>query len=199
MGQAKTKLSIIFCGLDNSGKTTIINSLKPEKDRSDSVNATVGYNVETFRKGKNVTFTAFDMGGSKKFRNLWESYYRNVQGVVFVIDSADSLRMVVVRDELEQMLKHPDFSGDSEAGNAAGQREAGRKRTIPFLFFANKSDVAGATSAAELSQILGLSEIMGDRPFNIFSSCAVKGVGLDEGIDWLQVTMIQQQREAAKK
>lgn len=38
---------------------------------------------------KNVGFTAFDMSGQGRYRSLWEHYYRDCQGIIFVIDSSD--------------------------------------------------------------------------------------------------------------
>ena len=49
---------------------------------------------------RNVGFTAFDMSGQGRYRNLWEHYYKECQGIVFVVDSSDKLRMVVAKDEL---------------------------------------------------------------------------------------------------
>jgi len=56
---------------------------------------------------RNVGFTAFDMSGQGRYRNLWEHYYKECQGIVFVIDSSDKLRMVVAKDELDMLLQHP--------------------------------------------------------------------------------------------
>ncbi|AIN97009.1 small GTPase, putative [Leishmania panamensis] len=182
MGQAKTKLNIIICGLDNSGKTTIINFMKPEDQRSENIAATVGYNVDSFKKGR-VHVTAFDMGGAQKFRGLWESYYSNVDGVVFVIDSSDALRMCIVKDELEQMLHHADL----------------KTAKVPFIFFANKMDLAGAKTPVELTQILQLNSLMGDHPMNIFASNALQGEGIEEGMDWLQSMMLRQAVLSKKK
>ena len=56
------KSSIIIVGLDNSGKSTMINYLKPEKYRSEELAATVGFQVETFSRSK-VNFTVWDMSG----------------------------------------------------------------------------------------------------------------------------------------
>lgn len=182
MGQAKTKLNIIICGLDNSGKTTIVNYMKPEDQRSENIAATVGYNVDKFTKEK-VEFTAFDMGGAQKFRGLWESYYSNIDGVVFVVDSIDSLRMCVVKDELQQMLRHADL----------------KDTKTPFVFFANKMDLPGAKTPMELTQILELNSVMGDHPMNIFASNALKGSGIGDGMAWLQTTMLRQMEQAKKK
>lgn len=164
--ESKQKLTIVTCGLDNSGKSTIINGLKPTELRSDNISATVGYQVEEFEKGK-VNFKVFDMGGAKKFRSLWELYYKDVQGIIFVIDSADKIRHVLVRDEIQILLENPDA------------------RKCPILFFANKADVHGAKTPAELVDELGLSEMITDRPYNIFASDARRGVGIEEGLNWL--------------
>ncbi len=47
------------------------------------------------------------MSGQGRYRNLWEHYYKECQGVVFVVDSSDKLRMVVAKDELDMLLQHP--------------------------------------------------------------------------------------------
>ena len=33
--------------------------------------------------------------------------FREAQAIIFVLDSSDKLRMVVAKDELDSMLKHP--------------------------------------------------------------------------------------------
>eukprot|EP01062_Namystynia_karyoxenos_P025427 TRINITY_DN20004_c0_g1_i1.p1 TRINITY_DN20004_c0_g1~~TRINITY_DN20004_c0_g1_i1.p1 ORF type:complete len:210 (+),score=89.36 TRINITY_DN20004_c0_g1_i1:96-632(+) len=164
--QSKKKRELICCGLDNSGKSTIINQLKPTKLRSDHLEPTVGYSVEQFSKGK-VNFTVFDMGGAKKFRSLWEHYYHNVQGVIFVIDTSDKIRMCLVKDELKMLLDHKELKG------------------VPVLFFANKIDIAGSLPPEECVEQLSLMELCHDRPFNIFPSDARRGHGLQEGLEWL--------------
>merc|ERR1712051_690607 len=42
---------------------------------------------------RNVGFTAFDMSGQGRYRNLWEHYYKECQGIVFVVDSSDKVRV----------------------------------------------------------------------------------------------------------
>jgi ADP-ribosylation factor-like protein 6 len=170
---SKTKLSIVTCGLDNSGKSTIINGLKPTKMRTDNISATIGYSVEEFEKGK-VNFKVFDMGGAAKFRDIWAHYYADVQGVIFVIDSADKIRLCLVRDELRVMLENPDLDG------------------VPILFFANKADINGAKTPQDLVDELNLSELIIDRPYNIFASDAKRGAGVEEGIDWLTSKLVKE-------
>ena len=45
------------------------------------------------------------MSGAGKYRNLWEFYYKSCEAVIFVVDSADKVRMVVAKDELDNMLQ----------------------------------------------------------------------------------------------
>ena len=44
--------NIICIGLDNSGKSTIINQLKPESSRNTNIVPTVGFKVEKFIMSK---------------------------------------------------------------------------------------------------------------------------------------------------
>lgn len=170
--QSKKKVDLITCGLDNSGKSTIINHLKPTKQKEDQLAPTVGYQVESFAKGK-VNFKVFDMGGAKKFRNLWEHYYHDVQGVIFVIDTADKIRICLVKDELAMLIANKDLKG------------------VPILFFANKMDVPGALTPAEVAEQLDLADVCQDRPHNIIASNALTGQGIEEGMNWLSGTVLK--------
>lgn len=40
-----------------------------------------------------ISFTAFDMSGAGRYRNLWEHHFKSCQGIVFVIDSSDRMRL----------------------------------------------------------------------------------------------------------
>lgn len=161
-------LSIMIVGLDNSGKTSILNNLmsfnqaqasssssshdnnthrdnKSQQTPSSSttsslstsatapstrksqtnagdgaaVSPTVGYNYERVHY-KGCSLTVLDFSGQNRYRNLWQEFYNCVDAIVFVIDSSDLIRLVVVRDELETLLSHPYFgslAGDSAAGD----------------------------------------------------------------------------------
>jgi len=65
---------------------------------------------------KNVNFTAFDMSGHDRHRSLWEHYYKDCHGIIFIIDSSDKLRLVVVKEELDMLLQHPDVAGTFDHG-----------------------------------------------------------------------------------
>ena len=67
--------NIMIVGLDESGKSTLINCLKQEKDRETEISATVAYKIETFKGKSKINFTCMDMSGQLKYRSLWEKYY----------------------------------------------------------------------------------------------------------------------------
>lgn len=162
------KARILVVGLDNSGKTTLINHLKPKKTNGTAeVTPTVGFQVEEFARN-NIQFTIYDMSGQGRYRGLWESYYAEVQAVIFVIDSTDRLRMVVAKEELDQLLTHEDIKDSN----------------IPLLFFANKNDCTQAMGHLEVSDMLDLNRIR-QKPWQIKPSNAITGDGILEGIEWL--------------
>lgn len=41
---------------------------------------------------------------------MWVHYFKEAEAVIFVIDSADKMRMSVVKDELDRMLNHSGMS-----------------------------------------------------------------------------------------
>ncbi|KAK3103103.1 hypothetical protein FSP39_016439 [Pinctada imbricata] len=171
LGIKKKEANVLFVGLDNSGKTTIINKLKPEDAQQHDVVPTVGFTVEKF-KNKSLSFTAFDMSGQGRYRNLWEHYFKECHGIVFVIDSTDKLRFAVAKEELSMLLDH---------------NEIKRKR-IPILFFANKMDLRDSVSSVKLSSMLKLEDIE-NKPWHICSSNGLTGEGLSEGTEWLSREM----------
>ncbi|XP_022068783.2 ADP-ribosylation factor-like protein 6 isoform X3 [Acanthochromis polyacanthus] len=168
LGLRKKEVNVLCLGLDNSGKTTIINQLKPANAQAQEIVPTIGFNIEKF-KSSSLSFTVFDMSGQSRYRNLWEHYYKESHAIIFVIDSGDKLRMVVAKEELDTLLNHDDI----------------RIKKIPVLFFANKTDLRDAMSSVKVSQMLSLENIK-DKPWHICASNAIKGEGLQEGLDWLQ-------------
>ncbi|XP_029503926.2 ADP-ribosylation factor-like protein 6 isoform X3 [Oncorhynchus nerka] len=138
------------------------------KTQTQDIVPTIGFNIEQF-KSSSLSFTVFDMSGQSRYRSLWEHYYKESHAIIFVIDSGDKLRMVVAKEELDTLLNHQDICS----------------RRMPVLLFANKSDLREAMSSVKVSQLLCLENIK-DKPWHICASNAVKGEGLQEGVDWLQ-------------
>ena len=83
-----------------------------------------------------------------------------------MVDSADRERIEEAKTELHKLL------GEEQLAN------------VVLLVLANKQDMPDAMAASDVREMLGLGS-MRERPWFVQSSCAVKGEGLYEGLDWL--------------
>ncbi|KAH8420656.1 hypothetical protein KR222_004630 [Zaprionus bogoriensis] len=163
----KDKMTILVLGLNNSGKSTIISHFKKANEQSTVTVPTVGFYVEQFYS-MGVNIKSIEMSGTSKYRNLWQHQLKNCQGIIYVIDSSDRMRFVVVKDELNLVQQHPDLCC----------------RIVPILFYGNKSDIEDSLSNVKIAAALGLDNIK-EKPWHICSSNAISGEGLDEGMQWL--------------
>jgi len=163
----KKDCRILMVGLDAAGKTTILYKLK--LGEVVTTVPTIGFNVETVEY-KNVSFTVWDVGGQFKIRALWKHYFSNTQGIIFVIDSSDRERIEDAKEELHRMLIEEDL------------------KNVALLVLANKQDIAGAMTAAEITEKLALHSIK-QRAWYIQATCAKNGDGLIEGLEWMSRTL----------
>ena len=80
------------------------------------------------------------------------------QFIILVIDSTDRERLTITKEELYKMLNCEDL------------------RKAAILIFANKQDLKGAMTAAEISQQLNLTSVK-DHGWHIQACCALTGEG----------------------
>ncbi|GAA5811211.1 ADP-ribosylation factor, Arf Arf6 [Mucor flavus] len=132
------EMRILMLGLDAAGKTTILYKLK--LNQSVTTIPTVGFNVESVTY-KNVKFNVWDVGGQDKIRNLWRHYYTGTQGLIFVIDCQDKNRIEEARQELYRIISDREM------------------KDCLLLIFANKQDLPGSFTPAEVTDILGLAKL----------------------------------------
>eukprot|EP00916_Digyalum_oweni_P020416 GHVL01033992.1.p1 GENE.GHVL01033992.1~~GHVL01033992.1.p1 ORF type:complete len:182 (+),score=31.95 GHVL01033992.1:374-919(+) len=157
------EVRILILGLDNAGKTTILYRL--HADEVVSTVPTIGFNVETVTY-KNIKFQVWDLGGQTSIRPYWRCYYQNTNAVVFVVDAADAERLTDAHDALSAMLNEDELKG------------------VCLLVLANKMDLPGALEVSQITQGLGLTSLRG-RQWAIYESSAIKGTGINQGLDWL--------------
>ncbi|ELP86183.1 ADP-ribosylation factor, putative [Entamoeba invadens IP1] len=115
-------VNVLLCGFDGVGKTSITLSLSGLNPSVFPPKPTFGYNSPTLHFS-GVKWIFWDVCGQQKFRNLWRSYYKNVQCVAFVIDATDTERFEDVKSTLIAMIN------DQELKNC------------PFLVWVNKGHV----------------------------------------------------------
>ena len=154
---------ILVFGLDGAGKTSIIYRLKTGK----LVNTipTIGFNVETF-KYKGLDIMVWDVGGQDKIRVLWKHYYKNTDGLIFVVDSNDPDIIEYAAEELKNMLAEQDLAN------------------CPVLIMANKQDLKGALSPETIEDKMGMKSLYG-KIYHVEGTSAATGKGLKEGLNWL--------------
>lgn len=150
-------------GLDNAGKTTILKRINGEP--IDTISPTLGFNIKTLEH-EGYKLNIWDVGGQKSIRSYWRNYFEQTDALIWVVDSADRLRLNDCNRELSQLLQEERLAGAT------------------LLVFANKQDIGGALSDQELKVALGLDDIKSHH-WAILPCSAVTGENLLRGMDWV--------------
>ena len=170
---SKLEIHLLILGLDNAGKTTVLEQLKRKyldedggKVNLEAIPPTVGLNIGRMTIADANT-TVWDLGGQQSFRVIWDKYYEEANGLIYVIDSADEARFEECLATFLKIISHADMAGR------------------PVLLFLNKQDRDDAHDLESLEAIFSSAtkKCSGEVKFQPVSARTTEG--LAEGIEWL--------------
>ena len=178
LGLWKIKAKILFLGLDNAGKTTLLTVLKNNKV-SQMPPTKHAHSEELVIQ--NVNIHAFDLGGHHAMRKVWREYFPKIDAVVYLVDAADPTRFQESKAELDKLLNNEDIG------------------SIPVLVLGNKIDKNGAVNEDEFRLQLGLAtessfgvqklDNIGGKSVEVFMCSVFKRMGFKEGLEWLTMKL----------
>ncbi len=154
-----------FVGIDNAGKTTIINIFS--KQKLTKTIPTVGVNLEQIGFSEiDFEVNILDMGGQKHFRLLWVDYLNTVDAILYVIDSSDHERLDETINEFRKMLVLTEVNA------------------VPILVLLNKTDLPNSMNSMSIGDKLSVFPELANRDWNIIETSAVTTKGLIEMFKW---------------
>mmetsp|Transcript_59103 Transcript_59103/g.128300 ORF Transcript_59103/g.128300 Transcript_59103/m.128300 type:complete len:197 (-) Transcript_59103:330-920(-) len=166
----RVEFHILILGVDSAGKTTLLEQMKAvflgkEPLAPGKIAPTIGLNIGRMqiRRAKMIFW---DLGGQSALRTIWEKYFAEAHGLIYVVDASESERFEESRAVLLDLLAHPDLAD------------------VPLLLLANKQDIEGAISPQEIESRFGLQKV-NRQPRMVVGTAALSGDGIQEGISWL--------------
>jgi small GTP-binding protein/PAS domain S-box-containing protein len=157
----RKEAKILVFGLFKAGKTTIINLLK--KNINPSVLPTTHIDISRISV-KNLSLYVYDTPGQIKYKSLCEPYLKNQDGLIFVIDIADTENFDAAKEILHETALMPELE------------------KIPLLILLNKIDLI-KPNVEKLNKELEIKQL-GDRILKTFPTCGLTGKNIDSAFEW---------------
>ena len=161
---------LLVVGLDNSGKSTLIEAAKEEANKEKVILPTPGIRAGVLNHN-NKKIVYYDLSGDGRHRKQWANYYSEIHGILFVVDASDTRRDDIVRDYIRQMFKD----------------EVLAKREVPILVACNKQDLPEVRDKVALEEELGLPKL--DKhstiKYYVTNTSGFDNKGIKDALDWL--------------
>lgn len=190
---SKEEYSILLLGLDNAGKTTLLEQIKSLYNDQHQPNLrtvpTVGQNVSLIDLPE-LYLRVWDVGGQHSLRGLWQSYYSSCHAIVFVIDSSDVGNANI--EQLSEKDRKDDEEGRLEECRLVLEDVLQNEQTegVPVLVLANKQDREDCVEVVRIKEGLVRKVFEGEKGQNVRDSrvlplSALTGTGVKEAVEWL--------------
>ncbi|CAB4254473.1 similar to Saccharomyces cerevisiae YMR138W CIN4 GTP-binding protein involved in beta-tubulin (Tub2p) folding [Maudiozyma barnettii] len=102
--QKDKEIRCLVIGLDNSGKSTVVNRLLPEDEREEKITPTIGFQIKTFTIDNNFNINLWDVGGQNTLRPFWENYFNKTDVLIWCIDISLPIRFNESFTELKNLV-----------------------------------------------------------------------------------------------
>ena len=156
---------ILLCGLDNAGKTSLVNHLHGV---TVPTVPTLGFNADEVDLGY-AKFRMFDVCGQETRRNLWSMFFHHASALIYVVDSNDVGRLYESGQEFLKIRNSEHFP------------------KIPLLVLANKQDEPRAATPAQVARAMRLRGET--RPWHVCGTAIRDGDGVGSGLQWLSTQL----------
>lgn len=164
---------VLILGLDNSGKTTFLEHARCNFNKNyrhvdlKKIASTVGLNVGKI-EASGVILNFWDLGGQKELQLLWDKYFLEAHGIIWVVDSSDQTRLNESIEAFTHIIKNELLNN------------------LPLLFVINKQDLPSAMKPSDIIRAFQPSlDLIGERRFLAIPTSALKGRGINESIGWI--------------
>eukprot|EP00834_Sanchytrium_tribonematis_P000210 NODE_4_length_77007_cov_1.156642.p50 type:complete len:212 gc:universal NODE_4_length_77007_cov_1.156642:52030-52665(+) len=176
--------NILIIGLDNSGKSTLVECIKRLYTKQRVMHTlvpTVGLNTCKFQYSlplrsdyclallpQKLSILIWDLGGQSELQALWSTYYPDCHAILYLIDSTDHNRLASNVQILKSVLSNQDAD-------------------VPLLLLANKQDLEQAWPIHQIKEVVQnpLAEYLDVKEAQTLGISALEGDGVKEAMSWI--------------
>ncbi|NHJ49347.1 MAG: GTP-binding protein [Asgard group archaeon] len=155
------QMNITICGLDGAGKTTIVKYL--DSGRFVDTSPTLGINHETLQLPK-LQLNIFDLGGQTDFRGMWHEVNEKSDGVVFVVDRSNLMRLEEAKGVFKNIV------------------ETQVHEDVTILILLHKSDLEEGITRADFIHEFELTTL--GYNWACFETSAINGANIYDSFKW---------------
>ena len=160
--EKKIKENLVFFGLDNAGKTSIINFIAT--GFMTQTIPTSGISIESIKLPR-LELNLYDIGGQPLFReHMWENILFKGMSLVFVIDGSDKSRLYDSKQAFWMILNK-------------------FVPVKPILILINKQDLKDSLKKMEIHDFFELERIQ-ELIIGVFETSVLNGIGISDAVQW---------------